>query len=80
MECRLYLAQKVRYCESYSLPVMAVICDLSVARMSDSVHTSPAVLPDPQNVGVAFGISLLPCTEVEILRYFIYTSGNGGHF
>ena len=33
---------------------MAAIFDLSVTRMSDSVHISSAVLLDPENVGVAF--------------------------
>ena len=57
----------MRYCDiTYSLPVMAAIFDLSVTRMLESVHTSPAVLLDPENVGVAFGISLLSCIEAEI--------------
>ena len=47
--------------------------------MSESVHTSPAELLDPENVGVALEISLLSSKEAEILRYFICTSGNGGH-
>ena len=47
--------------------------------MSESVHTR-AVLLDPENVGVAFGISLLSCIEAEILRYSICTPGIGGHF
>ena len=69
----------MRYCDiTYSPPVMAAICDLPVTRMSKSVHTSPAVLLDPENVGVVFGISLLSCLEAEIVRYFICTSGNGG--
>ena len=46
--------------------------------MSESINTSPAVLLDPENVGVAFGVSLLSCLEAEILRYFICTSGIGG--
>ena len=79
-ECRWYLAQKVRYCDiTYSFLLMVAIFDLSVTRMSGSVHTSPAVLLDPENVGVAFGISLPSCIEAEILRYFICTSGSGGH-
>ena len=47
--------------------------------MSDSVHKSPTELLDAENVGVAFEISLLSRIEAEILRYFICTSGNGGH-
>ena len=37
------------------------------------------MLLDPENVGVAFGISSLSGIEAEILRYFICTSGYGGH-
>ena len=47
--------------------------------MSETVHTSPAVLTDLDIVGVAFGISLLSCKEAEMLRYFICTPGNGGY-
>ena len=47
--------------------------------MSESVITSPAVMLDPGNVGVVFGISLLSRIEGEILRCFICTSGNGSH-
>ena len=53
------------------------IFDLLVTRMSESVPTSPAALLDPENV--AFGISSLSSIETEILRYFICTSGYGGH-
>ena len=67
MEYRFYLAQKVRCCViTNSLPVMAAIFDLLVTRMSESVHIISAVLLDPENVGVACGISLLSCTEAEI--------------
>ena len=45
---------------------MAAIFDLLVTRMSESVHTISAVLLDPANVGVAFGISWLSCIEAEI--------------
>jgi len=37
--------------------------------MSESVHTSQAVLLDPKNVGVGFGISLMTNIETEMLRY-----------
>ena len=47
--------------------------------MLASVHTSPTELLDPENVGAAIGILLLSGIEAEILRYFICTSGNGGH-
>ena len=46
---------------------------------SESVHTSSAVLADLENVGDDFGISLLSYVEVEILCYFISTSGNDSH-
>ena len=58
---------------------MAAIFDLSLTPMSESVHTSSAMLADLENVGVAFGISLLFRVEADILRYFMCTSGNGGH-
>ena len=45
----------------------------------ESIRTSHAVMLDPENVGVAFEISLLSCIAAEILRYFICTSGSGGH-
>ena len=65
-----------RYCvNSYVLPALTAIFDLLVTRMSESVHTSPATLLDPKNVGVAFGISLLSSLVAEILRYFTSTSG-----
>ena len=45
---------------------MAAIFDLLVTRFSKSVHIISAVMLDPENVGVAFGISLLSCVEAEI--------------
>ena len=47
----------------------------------ESFHISPAVLLDPENVGVAFGVVLLSCIEVEIMRYFNshLLPVNGGH-
>ena len=59
--------------------LMADIFDLLLTPMSDSVHTSFTELLDPENVDVAFGISLLSSIEAEILRYGMCTSGNGGH-
>ena len=52
--------------DTYVLPVMAVIFDLPATPMSESVHTSPAVLLDPANLGIAFGILLLSCMKAEI--------------
>ena len=58
---------------------MGVIFDLPLTPISDSVQTGISELLDPENVGVAFGISLLSSMEAEISRYFICTSSNGGH-
>ena len=58
---------------------MAAIFDLPLTPMSESVHTTTAKLLEPENVGLAVGISLLTSIEAEILRYFICTCGNGGH-
>ena len=44
--------------------------------MSESVHTSSAVLADLENVVDDFEIPLLSYLEAEILRYFISPSGN----
>ena len=55
---------------------MAAIFDLPHTPMSESVRTSSVVLADLENVGVAFGISLLSCIEAEMLCYFIRASGN----
>ena len=38
--------------------------------IAESVHTSPVVLLNPENVGVAFGISLLSCIEAENIALF----------
>ena len=53
---------------------MAAIFDLPVTLMSESVHISAAVLADPENVGVAFGISLFSC----IYKYFRYSGRHLG--
>ena len=58
---------------------MAAIFDLPFTPMSENVHNSSAVLADLENVDAAFGILLLTCMKAEISRYFIRTSGNGGH-
>ena len=47
--------------------------------MLDSSHTSFAELLDPENVGVAFGISLLSSIEAEIMRCSILLPVFGGH-
>ena len=43
------------------------------AYASKRIHTIPIVLLDPENVGVAFGISLLSCIQAEIY------DGNGSY-
>jgi hypothetical protein len=39
---------------------------------SRNVVTSPILFSDPENVGIAVGISLLSCIEAEILRFLTY--------
>ena len=58
---------------------MVAIFDLTLSVMSESVQICPAMLLNHENAGVAFGISLLSCTEAEILRYSMSTSGKSGH-
>ena len=53
---------------------MAAIFDLPPTSMSESVHTYTELL-DPENAGVACGISLLSSIEAEMLRCLISTSG-----
>jgi len=48
---------------------MAAIFNLPLTPMLDSVRTSSTELLDPDNVDVAFGISLLTCHLVYELRY-----------
>ena len=47
---------------------MVAIFYLLLTPISESVHTSPAVLLDPENVGQAYEISLLSCIETGIMR------------
>ena len=46
--------------------LMAAMFGLPVSPMSESIRTSFILLLDPENVGVAFGISLLYYIQVEI--------------
>ena len=46
--------------------IMAAILDLPVTPTSESIYNSSTVLLDPENVGVAAGISLLSCIQAEI--------------
>ena len=59
---------------------MAAMFDLPVTPTSDSIHTSLTMLQNPENLGVAVGISLLSSIEAEILRFSICTSGNAAIF
>ena len=46
--------------------LMAAIFDLPVTPTSENIYNSSTVLLDPENVGVAVGISLLSFLEAEI--------------
>jgi len=45
---------------------MAAIFDFQVTPTSESLYSSPTVLVDPENVGVAVEISLLSHIQAEI--------------
>ena len=45
---------------------MAAIFDFQVTLTLESINNSPTVLVDPENVGVAVGISLLSHLQAEI--------------
>jgi hypothetical protein len=47
--------------------------------MLKGIQTITAVLLNPENVGLGFGIPLLSEKEDRIMRYLICTSGIGGH-
>jgi hypothetical protein len=51
--------QAEKYVNSCLLPVQAAIFDLPFTLTSDSMCNSPAVLLDPENVGIYVGVSLL---------------------
>ena len=46
--------------------LMAAIFDFRHPQTSNSIHTSLSVLPDPENMGTAVGISLLSCVGAEL--------------
>jgi len=54
--------------------LMAAIFDLTVTPTSEGIRTSPTVLLDPENEGVAVGISLLSYIQAEIydIAYDMY--------
>ena len=58
---------------------MAVIFDVRHTQTSYSIPTSLSVLPDPENMGVAVGISLLSCIESEIYVTPYLLPVNGHH-
>ena len=49
---------------NYVLPVMAAMFDFRQIHTSDII-ISLFVLPDPENMGIAVGISLLSCIEAS---------------
>ena len=64
---------------------MAAIFDLPVTPTSKILYISSSVLLDPENVGVAVGISLLSCIQAEIfvmhmlVRLMAAIFGNPAH-
>ena len=59
---------------------MAAIFDLTLTPMSERVYTSPTELLDPDDVGVAFGISSLSNIAAEICVISYVLPVYGGHF
>jgi len=51
---------------AHLLPVMAAIFDFQPAQTYDSIRSSLSVLPDPGDMSIAVGISLLSCVQAEI--------------
>ena len=49
---------------------MAAILDLPLTPMSESVHTSSAMLADLEMYGLAFGIALLSCNGALFHNHF----------
>ena len=48
------------------LQVMSAIFNLPLTPTSESAHVIPAVLFDPENVDVAFAISLPSCVQAQL--------------
>ena len=59
--------------------LMAAIFDLPVTPTKESIYNSSTVLLDPENVGVAAGISLLSHIQAEIYNIAPVLPVNGGH-
>ena len=67
LEFRCHHAHELRYTLfPMCFQLMAAIFDFQHTQSSDSILTSLSMLPDPKNVGIAVGISLLSCVEAEI--------------
>ena len=58
------------------LPVTGRHLLYASTQTSDNIPTCLFVLPDPENMGLAIGISLLSCLQAEIY-IMSSTSGNG---
>ena len=59
--------------------LMVAIFDLLVTPTSKSIYSNSTVLLDPENVGVAAGISLLSCIQTELYDIAYVLPVNGGH-
>jgi len=58
---------------------MAAIFDIRHTQTSDYIRTSLVVLPDPENMSLAVGISLLSCIRAEIYVFSYVHQVNGRH-
>ena len=80
LECLCYHVYELRYTLFPThFRLMAAIIDLRHTRTSDSIPTSFSVLPDPEIMGVAGGISLLSCVHAEIYVIPFLLPVNGHH-
>jgi len=77
LEFHCYLAEKPRYALYFRL--MAAIFDFSQIRTTVILMSTLVVLPDPQNLGKAVGISFLSYIEVEICVISYLLPGNVSH-
>ena len=73
MEFRCFLIYKLRYRTLHMhFRLMAAIFDLPVTLTSESIHNSPTVLLDPENVEEAVGISLLYFYKLRYTTLHMY--------
>jgi len=58
--------------------LMDAIFDFQQARTYDSIPNSLSLSPDPGNMGVAVGISLLSCVraEIDVISYLLPVNGS----